>query len=108
MNECSNSFLVLVQKAVCGFRQVFGEEVSVLKTQVLVDGAVENHVGLIFDVARSTLKACAFMARGLCRLRQVAFPFNAKIMATGSETAQSNAVFAICDLKQVRCWLIKW
>ncbi len=87
MDECGNSFLVLVQKAVCGFRQVCGEEVSVLKTQILIDGAMENHVRLIFNVGGSTLKACAFMARGLCRLRQVAFLFNAKIMTTSPETA---------------------
>ena len=50
MDKCSNSFLVLVQKAICGLRQVLGKEVSVLETQVLIDGAMEYHVRLIFNM----------------------------------------------------------
>ena len=36
MDKCRNSFLVLVQKAICGLGQVLGKEVGVLETQVLI------------------------------------------------------------------------
>ena len=80
---------------------VWRKEVCVLKAQIIVDGALENHVGLIFNASGCTLEACAFMAGGLEGLWQVAFPFNAKVMATGPKTAQSNAMLAVCNFKQV-------
>jgi hypothetical protein len=43
------------------------------------------------------------MAGGLDGLWQVAFPFNAKVMATCPETAQSNAMFVVGNFKQVWC-----
>ena len=76
------------QKAWNVFRQIGGEEVCVLKTQTVVNGAVENHVGLVLYGGGATLQAGAHVAGGPDGLRQVAFPFNAKIMAPGSKTAE--------------------
>ena len=104
MDICSNSFLVLRQKARYMLGQVWGEEVSVLQTQTLIDGTDENHVELIFNKGGgATLQTSALMAGGLDGLRQVAFPFNAKVMAAGSEPAQSNAMLAISHFMQVGC-----
>jgi hypothetical protein len=68
---------------------------------------MENHVGLIFNISGCTLKACAFMAGGLDGLRQVAFPFNAKVMATSAKSAKASAKFAVKNRNQVWCRLVK-
>jgi hypothetical protein len=38
---------------------------------------------------------------------EIAFPFDTKVMATGSKTTQSNAVFAVKNFKQVRGRLVQ-
>ncbi len=47
VNKCSNSVLVLGQEARNGHGQIRGKEVCVCKTQTVINGAVENHVGLV-------------------------------------------------------------
>lgn len=101
MNECGNLVLVLGQKAGYGMGRVRREQICVLKAQIVKDGAVENHVKLIINARRRTSEACAFMAGGLEGLWQVAFPFDAKMVATGPETAHSNAMLAVCDFKHM-------
>ena len=83
------------------FRQVGGEQLCVLKTQAVVYGAVENHVGFVLYGGGGTLQASAHVAGGPDGLRQVAFAFNAKVMATSSKTAERDAVFDVCDFMQV-------
>ena len=41
------------------------------------------------------------MGGGLNGLGQVAFPFNAKVMAIGPETTKRKAMLVICNLKQM-------
>ena len=86
MNERGNSNQVLGQEAWNGQRQVGGEEVCVLEAQTLIKWAVENHVGLIFNGSWvGALQTSALVARCLDGLGQVAFPFDAKVMAGGAE-----------------------
>ena len=42
----------------------------------------------------------AWMAFG-----QIAFPFDAKVMATGSKASEGDTEIGVIDFKQVRCWL---
>ena len=89
MNERGNSNRVLGQEAWNGQRHVRGEEVCVLEAQTLVKWAVENHVGLVFNGRWvGALQAGALIAGGLDGLGQVAFPFDAKVMAGGAEARE--------------------
>ena len=49
MDKCSNSVLILGQKAWNGHGRIVGEEICVLEAQIRIKGAVENHVGLVFN-----------------------------------------------------------
>ena len=49
MDKLGNSDLVLGQKASYVLGQLGGEQVCVFKAQTVIDGAVENHVGLVFN-----------------------------------------------------------
>ena len=48
------------------------------------------------------------MQWGFQMWREIAFPFNTKVMATGSKTRQGDAVFDVKNFKQVRGWLVQW
>ena len=80
-----------------------GEEICVLKAQMVIDRAVENHVGLVLNSGGgSTHQAGALMAWGLDGLGQVAFTFNTKVMAARSEAREGCAVFAVGNFQQMR------
>ena len=81
--------------------QLGWEEVCVLKAQIIIDGAMVNNVGLILNVGRCAQQTCALMAGGLDGLWQVAFPFNAKMVAACPKSTEGNAVLVVCDLEQV-------
>ncbi len=42
--ESGNFVLILIQKAWNGMGQLGWEEICVLKAQIIIDGAMENHV----------------------------------------------------------------
>jgi hypothetical protein len=70
---------------------------------------VENHVGLVFNGKWvGALQADALMAGGLDGLRQIAFPFNAKVMAGGTEAREADAVGGVGDSGEVRGGLGQW
>ncbi len=48
------------------------------------------------------------MGLGLNGLWQITFPFNAKVVAASSKTAQINAMLAVGNLEQVGCGVAKW
>ena len=62
-------------------------------------------MGLVFNGGRSTQEAGALMGGGLDGLWQIAFPFDAKVMATGSKASEGDTAIGVIDFKQVRCWL---
>jgi hypothetical protein len=66
---------------------------------------LENHVGLVLNGIRGTNEAGALMQRSAEGRGQIAFPFDAKVMAAGSETAKGHAVSRVCDMEQVWGWL---
>ena len=74
---------------------------------MVVNGAVENHVGLVFYGGRSAQMTGAFMSGGPSGLGQVAFPFDAKVMAIGSKATERKTVLTVGDFKQVggRMWI---
>ena len=75
---------------------------------MIIDGAMENHVRLIFDRSWvGTLQAGALMAGGLGGLGQIAFPFDAKVMATGSKASKGGALGGVRNGKKVGSNLAK-
>ena len=60
-----------------------------MKAQPGVMGAVENHVGLVLDCGGGAHVAGALVRGGPSGLGQVAFTFNAKVMATGAEAGET-------------------
>lgn len=69
MDKLGKSGLILGQKAWDGLGQVGREQVCVLKAQVVVKGAVEDHVCLVLNGGGSALQTGAMGAGGLggCR-----------------------------------------
>ena len=63
--ESGDSVLILRQKAGNGLGQLGWEEVCELKTQIIIDGAMINHVKLILNMGRCAQQASALMAGGL-------------------------------------------
>jgi hypothetical protein len=62
-------------------------------------------MGLVLDGIRGTNEAGALMERSAVGRGQIAFPFNAKVMATSSETAKGHTMSGVCDMEQVWVWL---
>ena len=52
-------------------------------------------MGLVFNGGRSTQEAGAFMGGGLDGLWQIAFPFDAKVMATGSKASEGDTEIGV-------------
>ena len=64
-------------------------------------------MGLVLNAVRGTNEAGALMERSAGGKGQIAFPFDAKVMATGSETAKGYTIGGVCNMKQVWGWLRK-
>jgi hypothetical protein len=80
---------------------VGGEQVCVLEAQVVIDGAVESHVGVVLDGRGGTLEAGALGKGGPGGRGEIALPLDAKVVAASPKPAECKAVGRVGYLEQM-------
>ena len=72
-----------------------------MEAQPFVDGAVENHVNLVLNGSGGTTKTGSVVAGSFDFWGQVAFAFNAKVMAATPKTTKGGKVCGVGNFMQV-------